>query len=70
MNKYRSRDNNKLAFNFCESQTHRHKILVGKKIKPFEWPHVEKTPIFEPFPMKILTPSKRGHLSEIIKKKL
>jgi hypothetical protein len=29
---------------------------------------MEKTQIFQPFPMKILTPSKRVRLSEIIKR--
>jgi hypothetical protein len=49
------------------------KILVGKKIKPFIDLNFHGSDgknffLLEPFPMKILTPSKRVHLCEIIKR--
>ncbi len=72
MDKYISCDNNKLAPNFCEAQTHCHKKTCRKKNQAIcqfnsPWPPMEKTQILEPFPMESLTPSKRVHLGEINK---
>jgi hypothetical protein len=73
VHKYTLYDNNKLALNFREVQTRRHKKTCRKKnqaICPFNfpWPPMEKSQIFKPFPMECLTPSKRVHLGEINKK--
>jgi len=51
VDKYISYDNNKLAPNFCEAQTHRHKKTYTKKNKVicqfnFPWPPMEKPQIF------------------------
>ncbi len=73
VNKYMSCDNNKLAPNLCEAQTHHHKKTCRKKNEcicqfNFPWPPMEKTQILEPFPMEFLTPSKKVHLGEINKR--
>jgi hypothetical protein len=70
--KYISCDNNKLAPNLHEAQTHRHKKTCRKRNQAicqfnFPWP-MEKTKILEPFPMEPLTPSKKVHLGEINKR--
>jgi len=61
MEKYISCDNNKLATNLREAQTHGHKKSCRKKCQTtcqfnFPW---KKTKILESFPMEFLTPSKR-----------
>jgi hypothetical protein len=72
VDKYISCDNNKLALNLRETQTHRHKKTCKKSQAicqfNFPWPPMEKTQILEPFPMESLTPSKRVHLGEINKR--
>jgi hypothetical protein len=73
LNKHISCDNNKLAPNLCEVQTHCHKKICRKKNQAicgfnFRWPPMEKTQILEPFPTESLTPSKRVHLGEINKR--
>jgi hypothetical protein len=73
VDKYISCDNNKLAPNLHEAQTHCHKKTCKKKNQVicrfnFPWPPMEKTQIFEPFQMESLTPSKIVHLGEINKR--
>jgi hypothetical protein len=73
VDKYISCDNNKLAPNLHEPQTHHHKKTSTKKNQAicqfiFSWLPMEKTQILEPFPMVSLTPSKRVNLSEINKR--
>jgi hypothetical protein len=69
-----SYDNNKVAPNFCETQTHCHQKTCRKKNQAicqfnFPWTPIEKLQNFEPFPMECLTPSKMVHLGEINKNK-
>ncbi len=73
MEKYISCDNNKLAPNVHETQTHHHKKTCRKKNQAicqfnFPCPLMEKTQILKSFPMEYLTPSKRVHLGEINKR--
>jgi len=59
VDKYISCDNNKLAPNLREAQTHHHKKTYRKNHAicqfNFPWPLMEKTQILEPFPMESLT---------------
>jgi hypothetical protein len=73
VNKYISYDNNKLAPNLHEAQTHHHKKTCRKKNQAicqlnFPWLPMEKTQILGPFPMESLTPSRRVNLGEINKR--
>jgi len=73
VDKYISCDNNKLAPNLHEAQTHHHKKICRKKNQAicqlnFPWLPMEKTQILEPFLMESLTPSKRVNLGEINKR--
>jgi hypothetical protein len=73
VDKYISCDNNKLAPNLCEVQTHHHRKTCRKKNQAicrfnFPWPPMEKTQLLEPFLIESSTPSKRVHLGEINKR--
>jgi hypothetical protein len=70
VDKHISCDNNNLAPNLCEAQTHRHKKICWKKNQVicrfnFPWLPTEKTQILELLPMESLTTSKRVHLGVI-----
>jgi hypothetical protein len=73
VDKYISCDNNKLAPNLHEAQTHHHKKTCRKKNQAicqsnFPWLPMEKTQFLEAFPMESLTPSKRVNVGEINKR--